>query len=194
MAEKERRLELPFRKSYAWNAQVTVDMPIQLGREQRVFHPKGEKTFEFLPIDDPDRAALKLTDLRLTLPETDLVLSTPDDDWMKPIHIPELTIGSDAIDLKGSVGFVELATGRFSLQFTIHLTPEVVPLLAKYQIKEVPILVQEAGKLDLGEGDEYYSWLRFTVAPEYTGKFKFYCGGVRDRNRSAPPKQVSSQP
>lgn len=191
MAEKERRLKLPFRKSYAWKAQMTVDMPIQLGREQRVFHPKGEMTFEFLPMDDPDRAALKLIDFSLTLPETDLVLSTPDEYWMEPIHIPELTIGSDAIDLKGSVGFVELATGRFSLQFTIHLTPEVVPLLAKYQIKEVPVLVQEAGKLDLGEGDKYFSWVswvRFTVAPEYTGEFQFYCGGSQAPEPKCPTK------
>lgn len=177
MAEKSQLPKLPMRKTYAWNAQVTVDMPIQLGRERRVFHLKGEKTFEFLPIRDPNRAALKLTHLRLTLPETDLVLSNADEYWMDGIHIPELTIDSDAIDLEGSEGFVELATGRFTLQFTIRLTPEVVPLLKKYRIEEVPILVQEAGQVDLGEGDQYSSWLRFAVAPEYAGEFQFYCGG-----------------
>ncbi len=180
MVEKQQRYIFPFRKRYAWNAQVTVDMPKQLGSERRIFHIKGEKTFEFRAIpQDPSRATLKLVDQRLTLPETDLVLSREGWPWAKPTRIPELTIGPDAIDLESSEGFVDLDTGAFTLQYTIRLTPKIVPLLEQYQVGEIPVLVQEAGQLDLGEGDQFDSWLRFTVAPEYTGELRFYCSGQK---------------
>lgn len=173
MDKKQRHFEFPFRKSYAWTAQITVDLPEELGSERRVLQVNGEKTIEFYSIEDPDRAALKLINLRLSLSGADLVLRRPGFQWMRQIRIPELIIGSDTIDLKGSEGFVDLHTGAFTLQFTIRLTPAIVPLLEQYQVKELPVLVQEAGRLDLGEGTEYNSWLRFSVAPEYSDKFQF---------------------
>jgi plastocyanin len=156
---------------------MTVDLPEQLGNERRVFHVKGEKTLEFYATQEADLAALKLTDLRLTLPETRVVLSRPGQYWTEPIDIQGLTIGPDAIDLEDSEGFVDLDTGYFTLQFRIYLTPEILPLMEEYVIEEMPLLVQEAGKLDLGKGSEYQSWLHFGIAPEYTGEFRHRSGG-----------------
>lgn len=172
---QQQLFKLPFSKSYPWQAQVTIELPKELGSERRVLHVKGEKTFEFHATKYPDLAALKLTDLRLTLPETDLVWGRPGRSWTTPIRIPELKIDSNAIDLEGSKGFVNLGTGTFTLQFKIRLTTEIVPLLKQFQTEEVHVWVHEAGQVDLGEGNEYRSYLSFGVAPEYADKLQFYC-------------------
>lgn len=177
--QRRQRFQLPFRKSFPWTAQVTVDLPEKLGSERRIFHAKGEKTFEFLPIKDPHRAALKLIDLRIILPETDLVIRPGQEYLTRPVRIPELTIGPEAIDFESSSGFVELSTGRFALQFTIRLTPQLIPLLGQYQIEELPISVHEGGRLNLGDGAGYDSVFRFNVTGGYEAKLPLSCCGIK---------------
>lgn len=179
---QQQPFKFPFRKTYPWQAQVTIGLPKELGSERRVFHAKGEMTFEFHATQYPDLAALKLTDLSLTLPETDLVWGRPGRSWTTPIRIPELKIDSNAIDLEGSKGFVNLGTGAFTLQFKIRLTSEIVPLLKQFQTEEVHVWVHEAGQLDLGEGNEYRAYLNFGVAPEYADKLQFYCCGIQEKD------------
>lgn len=173
MEEKHRKL--PYKKTYPWNAQVNVEMPIQLGRERRILHATGEKTLEFLPHKTrPNHAYLKMTNLDITFSGTDLVLAQGDSLWKKPIRIPEITLNIDDIKPESCTGFVDLETGRFTLQFEILITPKFAPIMKQYGIDEVPILVQEVGQLDLDEGTDYHSRFRFTVAPGYQGEFKIF--------------------
>lgn len=169
--------KFPFQKNYKWTAQVNVDLPAQLGSEKRIFQLNGEKTIEFGEHKDASKASIKLVNQIINLDDIVIYLTKPSIFLAMPVKIPHLSLNSELIDFKSVSGEVELKTGLFVLQFIMNIPSKLIPLLKAEGIDQLPILIQEAGKLDLDEGSSYSSLLRFSVGSKYQKQFQIHCGG-----------------
>ena len=174
------RPRFPLTRRYPWTARVHVDLPWQLGGERRLFHVTGEKTLDFRATNNPRYAAFRIASQKLTLPATDLALGEKQGSLRsQPLRIPKLTIGPEAIDQEMNQGRLDIETGRFALQYRLRVTPEAAPVLANFNLPEVPLLVQESGQLELRPGGSYSSVFRFALPPDYQGPLRINCWGSK---------------
>jgi hypothetical protein len=173
-----KEIKLPFKKTYKWDAQIWVELPKQLGRERRYFFAKGEKTFEFIELLESNRLRFKMVDLKINVQPTDLVVNRfPDSKLKRQLKVPAVELSGDIFDYKNSIGYVDMKNGYFTLQYSINLSSKIFPILKNYDLENIPVIVQEGGKIDLNEGDFYQSNLRFIIDPNFKTDFQFYCGG-----------------
>lgn len=145
--------DLPIERTFRWSAVFTTEIPFGLSSERRSVSAFGTKTWKFLQTHVPQVAKLSPVDERITVRPITLFTVGPQR-VRQLFQIPEFTISGSTIDSEKSFGYIELETGRFSYQFEISLTKEVLPILAKLGIPDFRLLVQEGGVLPLDNPEE----------------------------------------
>jgi hypothetical protein len=167
-----KKFKLPFRKSFRYTTEVTVDIPLPFSKERRTFRLHGQKTFEFTQSEHPGIAQLRIVDDRFAMEAASLLVDRFLGFLHKILKVPRTTVQAEAIDYKTIEGHVDLATGHYAIQFSMRLTPKAVPVLSLLGIDELPLLIKESGKLDFKARGAIAAAGRVEMSPGYTGPLR----------------------
>jgi hypothetical protein len=164
-----KKFKLPFQKSFRYTTEVTVDLPLPLSKERRTFRLHGQKTFEFSKSEHPGIAQLRIVDDRFTMEAVSLMVDRFLGFLHKILKVPRTTFQAEAIYYKTLGGHVDLATGYYAIQFAMRLTPKAVPVLSLIGIDELPLLIEESGRLDFKAGGKISAAGRVEMSPGHKG-------------------------
>ncbi|MEW6388581.1 MAG: hypothetical protein AB1491_13790 [Thermodesulfobacteriota bacterium] len=178
--EISKKFKFPFTKSYKYTTEVTVDIPLPLSKERRTFRLQGQKTFEFSQSEHPGIAKLRVVDDRFTMESISLTVDRLLGFLHKVLKVPRTTIHSEAIHYQTTEGHLDLVTGHYSCQFTMLLTPKVIPVLSLLGVEELPLVIHETGRLDFKPKGRISAAGRVDFPQAYTGPLRILAFYIKD--------------
>lgn len=164
--------KLPFRKTFQWSGNVAVEPPLEIIPDRLRFGFSGELTFEFRESKHRGLAELHILKDRFTVGPISLTMGRGPRFLREALSLDEFSVNVNKAQLSKAEGYIELKSGNFTLNFTLKLTSNDIPVLKLLGIDKLPVLVHQTGCIDIEKGRIDANG-RVSVAPDYAGKFQF---------------------